>query len=250
VTLRILRSRKLLPNRQKKAAVEAKLNRRHRANENLISLKSSFVRNCQKWDEASLSDGWEASSQVSDTDISETGLSVGSTELPECQLDKIQRLKKKHTYRKSIRCLRLTDSVEHVVRQMSSDGQWPAKVHFRKGAYSVGPSREELRLFQRKQSLFFEIRAILDQLVSLAFWFPVTGLLRELKSMVFKYLNTGTKGVVSVEQRSLLGDIRFLMGSHKSPSVNWKSSNRATQSVDIFGYTMWTNSPKTVLTRY
>lgn len=203
--------------------------------------------------EASEDSGWETQSEVSEgsweslSDSCSSGTDDGT---PSAGLLRRQQLTAKERYLSKGRLLRLDQDVSSCIRQVSATGRWPEHLHLPRGHYFVGPSREELVLFQRKQSLFLEIRSLLECIEPLTVWFPYWDLLEQLRKTVFKQLNTCFRGVLSAEQIYLLRYIAHLQGCYIPPSVVEKSSIRATPSDRTLGYISWTSCPKAVMTRY
>jgi len=229
-----------LPSKREKCRAEAKLRQRHRTEENLIQ---SLARQQRCLD----NDGWETVSE-SDSSSATTVESTEVAEEPESSVTDSQI--KRIPYTKRIKRFRLSQDVSSIERELNAEGQWPKKFRPRLGHYAVGPSRIEIRNFRRKQLIFNEIIAILQMLDPMSFWFSYRDLLKGLKTMVFKELNTGLRGTLSVEQIMLLRSISFLEKGYMPPSVVERSSVRATPSKVTFGYHMWTNSPKAVITSY
>jgi hypothetical protein len=211
VSLSLLRTEKLLPKRQNKARVEAKLRSRLRAEENFISAKAASVRETQRWELGLSSSNWE-----SDSD-SEGYVSDGSFESVSSFGDTPPKVPKRLHFSKRIRNLRLLTDVSSVQRLVSKEGRWPLRTHFSPGTYLVGPSRIELEFFRRKQLIFLEIDHALRLISPLSWWYDYKSELARLKSLVFKYLKTGTRGKYSVEQRYLLRNITFLQRGLMSP---------------------------------
>jgi hypothetical protein len=255
VTLRILRLRNLLPKRQFKTLAESKTRQRFRAVENLVRSAGANVRNSlcfRSGQSIEYSDHSNDESELcSDSDTC-SQLSCDSQPYSDSEYDPLmpsENSLKKIAHSKRLKRFCLTDDVSSLVRK-TRNGHWPSGLNPNRGSYAVGPSREEVQNFQRKQMIFYMIKQILDELNLLVFWFPYKGLLRELTTIVFKYLNTGVKDILSAEQQYTLRHISFLKKSYMSPSVTEESSIRATQSDVIFGYSLWTNDPKVVITRY
>jgi len=250
--LRILRVRNLLPNRQKKYAAESKTRQRQRDAMNHVRSRIAHVRDTQRWEEGGQSKYWSDCSgdEESVSDYSVTSKSSGKPTRLKFQEKEVPSIKIKNSYRKSVRLLYLEEDVSSTTRLVSSSGLWPIKTNFRKGTYSVGPSRKELVNFQRKQAIFSEIKSLLVFLDPMVHWVDCYNLLNELKGYVFKFLNTNTQSWLSGNQISLLCNINFLKEVYMSPSVTRKSSIRATPSNATFGYTDWTSCANAVTTRY